>query len=213
LAPAIVMAIAILLIFTSCYKNYDLGTTDYDVVVTDYDPAKDFQAKPSPDFTMPTEIINAADPDGPPIDIDNPSYDEDDILSYIQTKLTGLGYNPVASGAARDFAVIVAGAESDYFYYYSGCWPYYGYYYCWDYPYYGGGYYDYAFTAGSLIIQLVDTDGNPPPPPGTNEDAELVWLAGINGIEDSYLESYAETRIEGLIDQAFAQSPYLDPTP
>jgi hypothetical protein len=119
-----------------------------------------------------------------------------------------LGYNKVDDPNPRDISVLVAASKSDYFYYYNGCWPYYGYTYCWDYPY--GGYYDYAFTAYSLFINMVDAQGQPVPP---TEQLPAIWLAGINGIDDNLTASYKKARIEARIDQAFAQSPYLDPTP
>ena len=121
--------------------------------------------------------------------------------------MNALGYTkvPFSDTSPRDVAILVGGAETDYYYYYSGCWPYYYYTYCWDYPYYGGGYYDYAYSAGSLFIQMVDTNGAA----GGDADVPAIWLCGINGIDDNLSESLAQQRIEARIDQAFAQSPYL----
>jgi hypothetical protein len=203
----LVAAAGILLFFTSCYKDYDLDTTDYDIVVTDYDPKADFQSKDT--YTMPDEIINAADPDTP---LDIPPDVELYIFAEIREKMGEYGYAEVAADVARHISVLIAGAESDYYYYYSGCWPYYGYTYCWDYPYYGG-YYEYAFTTGSLLIQMIDAGNVPPPPDDTSEAVSVIWVAGISGIEDDLSASYAQARIEARIDQAFAQSPYLDRTP
>jgi hypothetical protein len=209
--PIIVAAIVILLFFTSCYKDYDLNTTDYDIVATDHDPKADFQSKST--YSMPDIILNISDPDGPSYDVD-PAV-QAYIFARIEYNMNLLGYTKVANSDSdpRDISVLVAASETDYYYYYSGCWPYYGYTYCWDYPYYGGGYYDYAYTANSLFIQLIDTKGLPPPPDGTSEPVSAIWLAGINGIKDNLSASLAQQRIEDRIDQAFEQSPYLDTTP
>ena len=200
----IVAAIVIPLFITSCYKDYDLETQDYDIVVTDYDSAADFPSKNF--YSMPDKIRDAADPEGDPLDI--PVSVKNSIFAKIEANMTALGYTKVVEPAARDVSILVGGAETDYYYYYSGCYTYYGYTYCYDYPYYGGGYYDYAFTTGSLFIQMIDTAGvSVPPPSGSVFSA--IWLCAINGIEDNLSESLAQERTDARIDQAFAQSPYL----
>jgi len=211
----IVAAIVIPLFITSCYKDYGLDTLDYDVVVTNYDPAADFPSKNT--YSMPLKITVIEDPNGPDLSIDPAvqKYIFDKIRVNMSDPLLGYGYTEVADTVSHDISIQVAASKSDYYYYYSGCWPYYGYTYCWDYPYYGGGYYDYAFTAGSLFIQMVDTSGVvfpiPPPPPDQEVHVSAIWLSGINGIVDDYQSSSLEQqqRIEARIDQAFAQSPYL----
>jgi hypothetical protein len=198
----IVAALVIPLFITSCYKDYNLDTLDYDVVVTDYDPAADFPSKNT--YSMPDEIRDASDPDGAPLDI--PLSVKNDIFAKIIENMNKLGYSQVVYPTDRDVSILVGGAESDYYYYYNGCYPYYGYSYCWDYPYYGGGYYDYAFSTGSLFIQILDTTGIPP---GVGAEVPAIWLCGINGIQDNLSESLVKERIDARIDQAFAQSPYL----
>jgi hypothetical protein len=205
----IVAAIVIPLFITSCYKDYNLDTLDYDVVVTNYDPAADFPTKNT--YSMADEIVVFEDPNGPPLNV-NASV-QAYIFAKIEANMTALGYTKVADPAndPRDISILVAASKSDYYYYYQGCYPYYYYDYCWDYPYYGGGYYDYAFTAGSLFIQMVDTTGVAVPPPVVGAPLSAIWLSGINGIVDDYQSSSLaqQQRIEARIDQAFAQSPYL----
>lgn len=205
----IVATIVLPLFITSCYKDYNLDTLDYDVVVTDYDPAADFPSKNT--YSMPDKITVFEDPNG-----SNPSNVPAPVQAYIFAKIeanmNALGYTKVGNSDTdpRDVSVLVAAAETDYYYYYSGCYPYYGYSYCYDYPYYGGGYYDYAFTTGSLFMQLVDSTGVAfPLPPGGGADVSTIWLCGINGIDDNLSASLAQQRIEARIDQAFAQSQYL----
>ena len=91
---------------------------------------------------------------------------------------------------------------------YWGWWGGWGYYppgygpgWGWGYPPSGGTAYEY--TVGTLIIDMALAI------PPTPADSTLVgvWTAGINGVVTG---SQSTQRLEDAIDQAFAQSPYLD---
>jgi hypothetical protein len=105
----IVTAMDVPLFITSCYKDYDLDTVDYDVVVTDYDSTADFPSKDT--YSMPDEIRDVGDLEGAPLDI--PVSGKKDIFAKIEANMTALGYTKVMDplNDARDVSILVGGAE------------------------------------------------------------------------------------------------------
>jgi hypothetical protein len=170
------------------------------VVVTDYNPATDFKSKNT--YSLPEDIpVLGSDP----IRFVDPVV-ENYIFTAIRNNMATLGYSEVPYTDPPNVAFLVSATETTYYYEYSDCYYYWGYYYCYDYDYYNE-YYEYAFTSYSLLMNMVDTNGQWPP---TLTPSSALWIAGINGIKDDYSSSYAAERIVGLIDQAFVQSSYLN---
>src|SRR5262249_17799859 len=62
-----------------------------------------------------------------------------------------------------------------------------------------------SFTTGTLHIDMVRPD-----PTSTTSSIPVVWTAAINGLLS---ETVDFERLGFLVDQAFAQSPYLRSTP
>ena len=181
---------AVLLIFGSCYRDYNLSTSDYDTVVTSYDPEVDFNSYATFYIDPVFKDLN---------DLDNPSPDQpangSTFVNALNSGLTSYGWTAVASGS-EDVTIQMGYTETDYFYYY--CYPYYGWYY---YPYCG---YQYSYSGGTVITQMVDpndldADNNP----------RTLWSAGLNGVTNDTTVSLQQ-RIQEGIAQAFSQSPYLD---
>ena len=78
---------------------------------------------------------------------------------------------------------------------------YWGSWYGWHYPYYV----QYGYTAGSLLIELVDLETEPL---ASQTKLPIVWSAYIGGLL-SGSQQFDLQRAIAAIGQAFAQSPYL----
>jgi len=105
-----------------------------------------------------------------------------------------------------------------------GWWGYWGGYPGWGYypPYPGGGYYPgypgypgyccytdiYAYTTGSLIIEMVDPN-NAEDIEGVIDRIPIVWAAALNGLLEGS-DRNIDSRILSGIKQVFEKSPYLN---
>jgi hypothetical protein len=185
-----------------CYPDGPDYTEELDVVLTHNNPDYDFTAKGT--YAMPDNIVkitgNVQEGQDPEY---IPSATASQILARIATNMQNLGYTRVDVGADPDLLLTPASWETTTIYYY------YDYWYGWYGGYYGGwgGYYPpvYAssYTTGTLVMMLIDPD-----------DSELAgngypinqWTGALNGILTG---KYSASRVNPLIDQAFAQSPYL----
>jgi len=117
--------------------------------------------------------------------------------------MTDLGYTKVDISASPNLILAPAALEVttvSYWYPYWG-WYWGGYYPGWGYPYYPtGGYYS-SYSTGTLMMNLID-----PQTQSADGNALTQWTGAANGILTS---TYSSDRVNKLIDQAFAQSPYL----
>lgn len=201
LSVVVFMLTGVAFLFSACYKDYGLSTADYDVVITSYDEDAVFQGKSV--YYLEEEFIDLDDPEDP--NPDQPP-NKPTILSAIRAELAAYGYVEVVPSddmESADVGIRIAYTETDYFYYvWYDCWYWYS--YCWYYPP-GWSYPQYAYTAGTLFIQMGDLTGLVTP----DDDIAAMWFAGINGLLNDTSDGLVE-RIQDAITQAFVQSPYLE---
>lgn len=180
--------------FVSCYDDYGLTYSDYDVIVTYYDKAAKFADLPT--FFLPDTVYH-------PEEGITTKYD-DQILSLVEGNLKGLGYTRVTDTlAARPTALItvtVAKTTTVYWSYWPGYYPGWG--YGWGYypgyypPYMTGG----AYQTGTIYVNFSDARNT------ASGTLKVVWLGIANGLAGA---SSTSTRITNGINQMFLQSPYL----
>ena len=204
---SIIIGLSLFLIIgaVSCYSDYGLTDSDFDIVGTYYDENFDFTSAKT--YAIPETIFHVND--------NNPDTQYDaTILNSIISNLNDRGYERIADvdgSNIPDVIVFVAVTSSEqagavvypptYGWYPGWGYPGYGWYYP---PYYGGTVSTYSYTTGSVIIQMGDAKN----PIVDEETINTVWLGGINGLLESSGASI-NVRIRESIDQAFEQSPYL----
>ncbi len=187
----------------SCYPDYGLTTSDYDTVVTVYDSDANFN---KPTYVMPDSIVHFVE-EG---EEDNVDRSKDAlILRTIADNMASIGYERVpldTSADAPDFVILVGVTVTDNYaavsypgWGYWGGWGWWGGYPGWGYP---GGTVVYSYTTGTIFMSMLDPDKI-----NSDETFGAVWLARINGVANSSLNTSA--RITQRINDAFNQSPYL----
>lgn len=166
-------------------------------------------------YAMPDTVLPLRDPEDISYSSLNRRYDRT-ILDGIAGQLDSRGFQRIEDpdeSNVPDVIVLVGSVETEGYAIYS-TWGYPG--YGWGYPYWGYGYYGYygypysnitQYAVGSvawLMIDLRDVDVNDP----DEEDAAVLWVAGINGA----VTSSSTDPIPGIqqgISQCFIQSPYI----
>ena len=205
-AVFMLLPIASLFIFYSCYYDYGLDTTNLDVVGTFYDRNYNFSNVNT--YFLADSIVHGSGIG---------SSHDNEVLSKVNDELTGLGWTrrfPGGSDTADVTVLIGATSSTTTVAYYNDWWSYWGWYggwsyypsygygsgWGWGYPYYTTSYYTY--TTGTIIITLTD------PRTGVTgtQTLPVQWLVTINGLLDG---SGVSGRINTALDQAFSQSPYL----
>ena len=199
---------------TSCYPGDINSVGEADLVVTFFDSTADFDGIGT--FAMPDTIVRIDDDGGS--GSANPSVDAQ-VLAEIEAQFTALGYQLVdVGGAEPDVIVLTTAARVDIDYWVAGgWWDYWGWWPGWGPgwgpccygPGYGPGYpwgpvYGGTQSIGTLVITMLDPDKTP----AQEMEIPAIWAGAINGLlagSDASILS----RIEGLIEQAFVQSPYL----
>jgi hypothetical protein len=179
-----------LILFNSCYKDYDLSIASYDTVVTVYDEEDELTGYAT--YDIDEDWVDLNDPDNTA----SPPTNASTFLSAIRAEMANYGWTEVTSGS-EDVLIKLAYSETDFFYSY--CYPYWGWYYP---PYWCG--YSYSHSGGTAHIQLGD-----PNDPDEEGNIRALWHAGINGILND-TEKGKIDRINDTVAQAYAQSPYLD---
>jgi len=184
----------------SCYPDHGLTTSDYDAVMTFYNKSTNFGALQN---VRLADTVMHLTGEGGQDDITR-AYD-DLILSTVETNLIAAGYTVVRDLDTTnvDAVVFVSVTSSTWYVSYGGYPPcYWGWYYygCGYYPPYYGGVYSY--DTGTMLIDMFD--GNRPT--GSGQRMNNYWVAAMNGLLGNRNPS---TTIPTLINQAFAQSPYL----
>ena len=197
-----------LIALSGCYPGSDRTLDDTDLVYTNYDDNFDFQAKKT--YYLVDEVISIDTNETIPQDIQNA------ILSKSKDEMEKRGYTRITAEdpdgiPSEEAAVVVmssavSGTVTGYDY-----WPGYGGWYgCWwgwcgwYPPYYGGIYVPYSYDVGTIHIDMFDRSSFDP----VEENIDLVWTAVMNGVLSS-TSAGTEQRINKVITQAFAQSPYL----
>jgi hypothetical protein len=187
------------LLFTSCYPDYGLTTSDYDIVATFKNDTTNFQTFGT--FFISDTIRKVLDSGIIP---NNGQYDQQ-ILTEITNQMIAYGYTEVPNTTTADVILDVANWSTTTVSYYPGYWGgYYGYggYYGGYYPWYGYGGYSYSYTTGTLFITMIDRIIMDAQDPGA------VWVGAVNGILNS-TSAETKTRAINSIDKMFEQSPYL----
>ncbi len=187
----------------SCYNDYGMSTSDYDVVLTLFDDNANFGQYQT--YAILDTVFHITE-DGEDSNLLTREFDED-IIQRIESNMLALGFqkqdNPETN--TPDVVVVVAATASRNF----NIWTWYPGYGYPGWGWWGGWYYPWtsvtAYDLGTLLFSIVDT-----------EDLDLeeeryngVWIAGINGILQSSNANLS--RLNGQIDQAFMQSGYLAP--
>lgn len=195
---------------TSCYTDYGLTSSDYDVVVTRYDKETDFSSLKT--FSLVDSVFHITG-DSTESDSEFLSRDNDAlIISTIRQNMLDYGYTEILEPSDQNKPAVVIviqalGTKVDQYYYYGyPGWGYPG--WGWGYPGWGyPGYYPpYAgkstYYVGTLFIDYFDVAASE-----NQKDNVVPWYATINGLLNS---GQTEQRLVNTINQAFVQSPYLD---
>jgi hypothetical protein len=188
-------------VLTSCYPDYGLTTSDFDIVATFKEDANDFQSYKTngATFAISPTIKRLSDNVGGIVDEPGP-YDAQ-ILAEIERQMIANGYTKVDSIQLPDVYISVGATSSENIVYYPGYWwGYYG----WYYPWYGYGGYAYSYTTGSLFVTMIDLNKFDE----VNKLSGAVWAGIINGLLEDTNANIA-ARVVSSIDKMFEQSPYL----
>jgi len=187
----------------SCYTDYGLTTSDYDVVLTRYNKETDFGSFRS--YVLPDTVFHIVGNEE-----DNISRQFDALmLQKVASNMDNRGFTRIEnpdSAHIPDAVITISVTTTDYegVAYYPPYWGYpgWGWYYPPYYPPYWGGT-TYSYSTGTIFIDFGDVENV--------EDSSLVtveWNATFNGLLSSNA-SLTRERIQESIDQAFIQSPYL----
>ncbi len=203
------IAIIALVITTACYPGDDLVVSDLDIVATNYDDEY-FNRNSPRTYFMPDTVGVIGDGDANDYELTRAEMDF--ILAQVASNFSALNYERIETvddNNLPDVVVTVNTLVTDVTG--GGCipwWPWWGWY-----PWYPGwgwgpGYcypaYVYSYTSGTLTMDMIA------PATSTDQDFDIVWRAGINGLVRSNT-SGNQTFVRETIDQAFDQSPYLQP--
>ena len=166
-------------------------------------------------YAMPDTVLPLRDPEDVNYSSLNRRYDRT-ILDGIAGQLDERGFqrieNPDESNVP-DVIVLIGSVETQGYLIYS-TWGYPG--YGWGYPYWGYGYYGYygypysnitQYATGSVVWLMIDLRDVDVSDPG-EEDAAVLWVAGINGAVTSSSPDPTPGIQQGIA-QCFIQSPYI----
>ena len=211
----IILTLALLMTVTipSCnlYPDSETRTEDTDIVITRFDPSANFSTYLT--YSRVDEVLKI---DADTSDDPDPVPDSDFILAQIDANMLALGYDRVSDSDNPDVRIVATATDIEITsYYYYDYWYWYGGWYgwggWWGYPpccYYYPPYYPVtsSYKIGTLFMDMLDTKDKVS---GT-DTIPIVWNAIYNGILDD-TKSGLRNRIKTNIDQAFDQSPYLNP--
>lgn len=197
LVPA--MALIGALVASGCYPSRVESIDDFDTATTLHAPGADFSTVGT--YAIVDTIFEIGDSSGPAIDH---GFDAS-VLANLKTNLNALGWTEVDEHTTQPDMMVAVAVTTSTNVGWAGGWYdwYYGWWGGWGW-YYPPVYYPYSYQTGTLLVGMVDTDGAG----GGTVTVPVVWVAAINGVLRS-TSSATVARINELIDQAFAQSPYL----
>jgi hypothetical protein len=194
----------LLFLLAGCYPQGPDYAEDTDIVYTTYDDKYDFNAGST--YAMPDQIVTDVKiDDGETTYVYMKPAFADPILKSIDDNMKAKGWSRVSLAADPDIILTPAGLSSTtYFYSYWYDWWYggwYGGYWGWYYPPY---YTISSYTTGTMLMVISDPSQAENNPIGRSP---AVWVGAANGLA-AY--NYNVKRVTDAIDQAFAQSPYLE---
>jgi hypothetical protein len=205
MALLVVALTTAVVLFSSCYPDYGLGISDYDMVLTGFDKNTDFGIFQT--YAMPDTVLHPV-PEGEKDDLSR-DYDAL-IISRVVENMAKLGYTRITDPTQPfDVLILLSALKSDWevYNYYPGYW--WGWYPGYPggpwYPWYPGYGTSYKFTTGTLFITMVDPENFDP----DNNAVTTLWGALLNGLVDGDTPSGVRQRIQSGINEAFAISPYL----
>ena len=193
-------------ILISCYPGGAEFVDELDVVATKYDTEHIFKQTT---YKMPDSVIHITD-DEEPLD----GIFDDQILNEVASNLEAIGYFRLADSSSQIPGVFVTVSTLETTNIGIACFPPYwwggwgwwggwpGYGPGWGPGYPGGCAPAYAYSTGTIIVQMYD------PNEATDMEVPIVWYAAINGLLQGS-EANRSARITRTINQAFDQSSYL----
>lgn len=191
-------------LFTSCQKDPDTDRLDNDYLVyTNYDSGTDFNSIET--FHIIDSILIIGNNE-------KAEYWNNDnskkIANAFAIKMESMGYVPVENSEEADAVLQLSYIATTYYFNsfgpgpwwnsYPGYWNWGG--WGWYYPYS----FSYSYSTGSIIGELVDCNA----PTILNDKLTVVWNSYICGLLNG--NNLSLSRTMEAIDQAFAQSPYLE---
>ena len=198
---------------TACHKEPTPQDADNELLVYT-SPSKDVTFTSYKTFDLVDSLLIIGQSD-------KPVYSQSDnalaLIQQVRTNMEKLGYIYTPSNPDADLGIqmtYIIKTERYVKYYndpywwldYPGYWPsgfwgnWTGFYY--PYPV------SYTYTTNALIVDMVDLTTEEK----ADEPLEVIWTSYIGGPASVYADDNV-ARIKVAIDQAFAQSPYLDRTP
>jgi hypothetical protein len=195
---SIAVLATLIILLTGCYPQGPEYVEDLDVVLTNYQDEYDFSTRQT--YALPDRIVKIT---GNLIDDGDLEFMPDVtaglILTQIDENMSNLGWEKVGIDENPDVLITAASWESTTIVYY------YDYWYWWYGGYYPGWGYYYpsisSYTTGTLLMNMID-----PEVVGANGNPVVQWTGAINGL---LTWSYDANRVNGAINRAFDQSPYL----
>jgi len=199
-----------MLLLASCYPSSPTYTQQYDLVATNFDPTYNFGSKTT--YSLPDKIVVVTgdkinDPNAPLEFVNDATATL--IFNAINSNMATLGWTKVDQSSNPDVELLPAAMQTTTVYYYYN----WGYYWGWYYPYSPGwgwyypGYYPptvSSYTTGTLLVSMADINSITP-----DQQIPVEWTMLINGLLTGDASSVT-TRINSTINQAFAQSSYLN---
>jgi hypothetical protein len=198
---------------TACHKEPTPQDADNELLVYT-SPSKDVTFTSYKTFDLVDSLLIIGQSD-------KPVYSQSDnalaLIQQVRTNMEKLGYIYTPSNPDADLGIqmtYIIKTERYVKYYndpywwldYPGYWPsgfwgnWTGFYY--PYPV------SYTYTTNALIVDMVDLTAEEK----ADEPLEVIWTSYIGGPASVYADDNV-ARMKQAIDQAFAQSPYLDRTP
>ena len=198
---------------TACHKEPTPQDADNELLVYT-SPSKDVTFTSYKTFDLVDSLLIIGQSD-------KPVYSQTDnalaLIQQVRTNMEKLGYIYTPSNPDADLGIqmtYIIKTERYVKYYndpywwldYPGYWPsgfwgnWTGFYY--PYPV------SYTYTTNALIVDMVDLTAEEK----ADEPLEVIWTSYIGGPASVYADDNV-ARMKQAIDQAFAQSPYLDRTP
>lgn len=199
------------LALTACEKEADTDKLDNRYLVyTNYDTGTDFGQFQT--YYLPDSILVIGDKQEAEYWKDEHAQE---ILNAYVANMENCGYTRTEQRDEADLGLQVSYVKSTHYFVDYGrpqwWWNYPGY---WDAPYWGnwGGWYypyvvSYSYSTGSFLSELLNLNA----PQGEDQKLPVVWTCYMGGLLSSSASVNTRLAVEG-VNQAFAQSPYLNQT-
>lgn len=207
------IAFAGVFVFTSCEKDPDWDDLDYNYIVqTDYKEGTDFDKYSLYSVNDTVYVIGSSNSeDGIEKWVYSESARARGMIDQVIKNMNDRGY--IVADAAMEkpeltFQLVYIQDMRYYWGYYGSWWDYWGY---WTGS--NWGYYPYpvvySYAVGSVIVDMLDNNGEPIQNPGEHKPRKpVIWNAYATG-QLSSSNQFNQEVAEWSINQAFNQSPYL----